>query len=106
MKKVTLLNFNFYFTSNPNKLIGDEFKKRKCALGYTRVDYGNTNLSGTWIFVQLDLPNISTTSFVGVFIPDKASDPDEGLGDDDIRVVTENSDGVSCLITGMYTDWK
>lgn len=88
-----------------------EISKRKCALGYTRIDYGGTDLSGTWIFLQIELldkdtDNQTAHSFVGVFIPDKASDPDKGLSDDDIRVVTENSSKVSCTITGKYTDWK
>ena len=50
MEKVNLLDFTFTFTSTTS-LIGEEFKKRKCALGYTRIDYGGTTLSGTWIFV-------------------------------------------------------
>ena len=107
--KSTVSLFKLKFTLSP-KLFG-EISKRKCALGYTRIDYGGTDLSGTWIFLQVELLDKATDdqtahSFVGVFIPDKASDPDKGLSDDDIRVVTENSSNVSCIITGMQTDWK
>ena len=104
---VSLFKLKFTLSS---KLFG-EISKRKCALGYTRIDYGGTDLSGTWIFLQVELldkdtDNQTAHSFVGVFIPDKASDPDKGLSDDDIRVVTENSSNVSCTITGIQTDWK
>lgn len=79
--------------------LGD-ISRRKCALGYTRIDYGGTDLSGTWIFVQLDFPKCSATSFTGIFIPDNVS------SDDDIRVVTENSSNIYCTITGMSTNWE
>lgn len=46
---VSLIKLNFTLSPKP-KLFG-EISKRKCALGYTRIDYGGTDLSGTWIFL-------------------------------------------------------